>query len=502
MKKKKAIAIIAALVIVAGVTTTLLLVFLFPSPGVYTGQRKALICCSANDFFGSEPEEPFNDGHDSNLNNIIKDEGNWSFTNIENCLGQHTMLEAYEGPLNGSLLMKAIIDGPFSGIFSLNWTQSGYTLYEYAYYNISAMIKIIDTGGLIGKGARIGLQWLDSDGDVTRTDWSNYINNTNSEWAFLNSTGVCNNETGKEITELKLVLCVNFTLSIALTDYIFFDYIKIDKWVLVDLDNPTDPGTPPPPPGINSDGFPAQALQVYWILKNHGYTDENIFLMLYYKDDADGIIDIKLGGKPDDLVGAVIDLANNSVNATSFKQELNVSYAGSFASTIQPQDYLIIYMCDHGSNKIPGQAPNATFHFEADNSFITELEFYNLVKQINCQRIMINVDCCFSGNFLNQNIVGQSWYDIENCIMVSASSNLLAWYYINNKNLDGFAGSWFFHMFWDALNQSATIYDAFNHANIWPPAARGMPLFLIQNPMWDDNMGINKTLSFDSDPPL
>jgi len=86
--------------------------------------------------------------------------------------------------------------------------------------------------------------------------------------------------------------------------------------------------------------------------------------------------------------------------------------------------------------------------------------------------------------------------------MVSASSNLLAWYYINNMNPDGFAGSWFFHMFWDALNDSATIEAAFNHAFHWPPAARGMPLFLIQNPMWDDNMGINKTLSFDSDPPL
>ena len=64
MKKKKAIAIIAALVVVVGVTTTLLLLFLFPGPEAYLGQRKALICCSANDFFGSEPEEPFNDGHD------------------------------------------------------------------------------------------------------------------------------------------------------------------------------------------------------------------------------------------------------------------------------------------------------------------------------------------------------------------------------------------------------------------------------------------------------
>jgi len=502
MKKKKAIAIITTLVIVAGLTITLLFLFLFPGPGVYIGQRKALICCSANDFFGSEPEEPFNDGHDSNLDNILKGEGNWSFYGPL-CLADYTPIN---GNPPGSLFVTTLSLGEVYGIYSLNYSDH-YPLYEYAYYNMTVDVLINSTAIIDGEGVRIGLLWLDSDQKIVKEEWSLNVNSRINQWFTLNVTGVCSNETGNEITDLTLALTVNGTFLDPLFRTIYFDNIEIYKWVLVDLDNPTDPGTPPPPSGINSDGFPAQALQVYWILKNHGYTDENIFLMLYYKDDADGIIDISIFDKyTNDLIHdgdpAVIDVANDSVTASRFKQELNVSYTSSFASKIHPEDYLIIYMVDHGSNKVLPDG-NATFHFEADNSWITEFEFYDLVKLIECQRMMINVDCCFSGNFLNADAnIGQSWYDIDNCIMVSASSNLLAWYYINNMNHDGFAGSWFFHMFWDALNRTDNIEGAFNHAFYWPPAARGMPLFLIQNPMWYDNMGINTTLSFISDPPL
>ena len=508
MEKKKKVTIIAlVIVIIAGLTISMLTFIMMsgigPIPPPYIGQRKALICCSANDFYDSEPDGQFNDGNDSHLTSGIV---NWTFSG-ENSIGSHSPVEGYDGPPLGCLFTRSLIGGETYGVHSLNWTESNYTLHEYAFYNISAMIRIFNTSAILGNGVRIGLQWLNSERSIIRTDWSAYINNTNQEWNSLSVTGVCNNQSGNEITELKLLLSVNATFINFVTDTIYFDDIKIYKWVLVDLNNPTDPGTPPPPSGINSDGFPAQALQVYWILKNHGYTDDNIFLMLYYKNDADGIIDIsKFDTYSDDLehdgVPAVIDIANDSVTAARFKQELNVSHSGSFASKIHPEDYLIIYMCDHGSNKILADG-NATFHFEADHSFITEFEFYNLVKEIECQRMMINVDCCFSGNFLNANAnVGASWYDIENCIFVSASANLLSWYYINNNNVDGFAGSWFFHIFWDVLDHNGTIDTAYVIASNWVPFVRGIPLFVIQMPLMYDNMGINMTLSFDSDPPL
>jgi hypothetical protein len=178
-------------------------------------------------------------------------------------------------------------------------------------------------------------------------------------------------------------------------------------------------------------------------------------------------------------------------------------------------------MTDHGSNAVLGDG-NATFHFEADNSLITEFEFYDLVKEIECERIMINVDSCFSGNFLNSNKniminvdscfsgnflnsnknIGSSWYDIPNCIFVSASSNVFSWYWISNNNGDGFAGSWFFHQFWEQLDQNQTINNAFFFAINFIPWNQFMPLIATQMPLIYDNMGINITLSFNSDPPL
>jgi len=160
-------------------------------------------------------------------------------------------------------------------------------------------------------------------------------------------------------------------------------------------------------------------------------------------------------------------------------------------------------MTDHGSNKVLGDG-NATFHFEADNSFITEFEFYDLVKNINCERMMINVDSCFSGNFLNQNKnIGQSWYDLPNCLFVSAASNVFSWYWINTNNGDGFAGSWFFHQFWEQLDQNQTIANAFIFAStLYVPWRRVNPLVVIQAPLMHDNLGINTTWSFNSNPSL
>ncbi|NVM37017.1 MAG: hypothetical protein HWN81_15580, partial [Candidatus Lokiarchaeota archaeon] len=240
---------------------------------------------------------------------------------------------------------------------------------------------------------------------------------------------------------------------------------------------------------------------VYWILRNHGYSDDNIFLMLYHKNDA--VIDIYADdGKSNDLSGAVVDVEDDDVNASRFKQELNVSIEGSFASSIISKDQLIIYMVDHGSNKIVS-GNNATYHFEADNSYISETEFYNLVKQINCESMMINIDSCFSGNFLNINSnIGQSWYNIPKSILITSSTDIFSWYWKDNNNLDGFAGSWFFHIFWDQLNQNRTIEDSFEYANNYIPAGQTNPIIQIQNPQIQDNLGIKDTWSFVSDPPL
>ncbi|MFX0135371.1 MAG: C13 family peptidase, partial [Candidatus Hodarchaeota archaeon] len=341
-------------------------------------------------------------------------------------------------------------------------------------------------------GARIGLRWLNSSNGIVRTDWSMGLTGGFFGWTFLNVTGIADDSTLNEITQLHLVLSVEGFMNGG--DMVLFDDIKVEYWF-------PPPIPSPPPSNVDSDGFPAQALQVYWILKNHGYTDDNIFLMLYHT--GDNIIDIYANdGIFNDLnrsgIDAVIDVENDDVNASRFKQELDVSIPGSFASDIKSNEQLIIYMVDHGSNKILSDG-NATFHFEADDSYITEMEFFNLVKLINCERILINIDICFSGNFLN---TGSGWYNIPNSILITSTTDIFSWYWRDNNNADGFAGSWFFHQFWNELNQSETIGDAFNNAKNHVPAGQVKTINEIQSPLIQDNLGIKDLWGFNGNPQL
>ncbi len=505
MSKKKlipTIVIVITLVLIVGLVTLLIPLEKKPTE---EGTRKALIVCSANDFYGSE-EEPDWDGSPDSTHDPPPT--SWNFTDDNAISDWKPTIPGETTP--GSLVVRP--ENPVFNVsarYTFNW-NSKYNLTEYAFYNMTTRIYLNSSGPITGRGVRIGLQWLDSADQVVRTDWSNWSSDINpimNEWIPINAMGVCNNESANEIVKLKLILYNEGILAAGPDNELYYDDVIIDRWFQVNLTDPTDPDPPPPPPGLNSDGFPAQALQAYWVLKNHGYSDDDIFLMLYYKDDADGVIDIDFFDiYPNDLIHgtepAVIDVAHENVTAARFKQELNVTYPGSFASGIKPKDQLIIYMVDHGSNAVLGDG-NATFHFEADGSFIDEFEFYDLVKEIDCVRMLICVDCCFSGNFLNKDKNIGSWYDLPNCIFVSASSDRLAWYWINNKNPDGFAGSWFFHPFWDQLDQNKTIGVAYNFAINWIPTRNPpLPVQVIQNPLIQDNLGIKDTWNFTSDPSL
>ncbi|MHA1669033.1 MAG: C13 family peptidase [Promethearchaeota archaeon] len=493
--------IVFSAIIIAAIVTSIIIMMVMLAPFSKEPpdsllERKAIILCSANDFYPTEADEDFNGGIDSTFDTGT---GNWTYEG-DTGVGDHSPVVGNESA--GSLfVMSSDNTNPqlVEGSFKLDYEEY-YNLQEYAYYNMTAKILIQSGVPIEGPGIRIGLKWLNSTGGLIRSDWSTFKNLPTLKWLELQVNGTCNNETDNEISRLELNLEINATLN-PVVDKFYFDDVKIDRWIAVNLTNPTDPGPNPPPSSVDSDGFPAQALQVYWILKDHGYIDEHIFLMLYHTNDP--VIDIKAGdGILNDLNGAVIDVENDDVNASRFKHELNVSKSDSFASQITQKDHLIIFMTDHGSNGVLPDG-NATFHFEADNSFITEFEFYDLVKNINCRRMMINVDCCFSGNYLNQNTnIGASWYAIPNCLFVSSSSNVFSWYWVNNVNGDGFAGSWFFHQFWEQLDQNQTINNAFNFAINFVPFNRGLPLIVSQKPLMHDNMGINTTWSFISDPPL
>jgi hypothetical protein len=195
------------------------------------------------------------------------------------------------------------------------------------------------------------------------------------------------------------------------------------------------------------------------------------------------------------LEGAVIDVEDDGVTAARLKLELNTS--GGFVSEIQPNDQLIITLTDHGSNAVLPDG-NATFHFEADNSYITEVEFFDLVKEIVCSRMMINIDCCFSGNFI-QSSPGV-YYNVPNAVLISASSNVAAWYWIDNSK--GWAGSWFFNQFWEQLSYGIDIMNAFIFAKNFVPFGRINPLGLTQRPYIHDPNNWGFTWSFVSNPKL
>ncbi len=448
-------------------------------------ERKAFILCSANDFYGSSDDD-FNNGNDSNFTVASS---NWIFQGINAVWGFNTG----RGSGGFSLDIVLTVSGSMDANYTYDWNNFR-KLEEYTYYNMTAWI-CFPNPVVLTDGARMGLQWLNTSGQVVRTDWSQKIQSgIVGTWYQLNISGVCNNDTTNEISRLKLILSAKGNGLPDSTPIICFDDIKISKWISVNNTNPTDP--PPPQGKADSDGFPAQALKVYWTLKSNGYTDKNIFLMLYHTND--NVIDIKANdGVNNDLIGAIIDVENDDVNSSRAKRELNVTISGSFASSITSDDQLIIYFVDHGANRVLTDG-NATFHFEADKNYITEFEFYDLVKEIQCKRMIINMDCCFSGNFLNANkSIGSSWYNIPNCLFVCASANVASWYWINNNNSNSFAGSWFFYPFWDQLDQNKTISEALALALAFLPAVnQPAPIAGIQMPAMYDPLRIADEWSF------
>jgi hypothetical protein len=105
--------------------------------------------------------------------------------------------------------------------------------------------------------------------------------------------------------------------------------------------------------------------------------------------------------------------------------------------------------------------------------------------------MLINIDMCFSGNFLNENAnIGFSWYNIPNSILITSTTDILSWYWRDSNNADGFAGSWFFHQFWEQINQSQTVGDAFNYAKNFIPSGQVKSINDIQSPLIQDNLAI------------
>ena len=238
MKRKRVIPLVVIVVVVVLVNA---LVFIFiplpQGPDLETGSRKAIILCSANDFYPYEAEEDYNGGNDASF---VVDSGNWTFSGT-NSVGLWDLTLSNNTP--GSLLIQPTGMELVSAAYTLNYSQF-YELHEYAMYNLTVSVHVDSPSPIIGKGVRIGLVWLNSIGQVTRTDWSIYDNSTLNQWFSLNIVGVCNNETGNEITDLHLVLSVEGSFATGVLDRVNYDDLVVDKWISVNKTNPTDPNPP------------------------------------------------------------------------------------------------------------------------------------------------------------------------------------------------------------------------------------------------------------------
>ena len=142
MKKKVMIPVIILIILVAILTPILIVVFFIGGkpPIQITGERKAMILCSANDFYTTEADDDFNSGAHSNFSS---DTGRWS-PNFTNGYGG---VDSDPGKDGNPGVMKLIANtypepnGSVSLELTYNWTKYQ-ILHEFAYYNLSAWLNI------------------------------------------------------------------------------------------------------------------------------------------------------------------------------------------------------------------------------------------------------------------------------------------------------------------------------------------------------------------------
>lgn len=230
------------------------------------------------------------------------------------------------------------------------------------------------------------------------------------------------------------------------------------------------------------DGFPAQALQAYNACKSHGFDDNHIMMMI---DSGDQKVDINLFDSIandytyyKNLYNGCYDYEGTNVTKANFVKEMNVSVSSSWASKIGKKDNVLIYMIDHGT-KI---SVDAVFCFPRSSDNLTKVEMKNLLDKINCSKLALLVDCCFSNLFIDN-------LDASNRIQIAAATNVPSWYW-KMATPNHWAGSWYFHPFWEALNSSNTIAQANNTACNYVPWSQAKNISIIQGPQIRDSSGL------------
>ncbi len=199
----------------------------------------------------------------------------------------------------------------------------------------------------------------------------------------------------------------------------------------------------PPPPVYNVDGFPAQGLQAYYTLKAKGYTDENITFLLWHNNQTN----VSIYGDHNDLLGPPTQIGGPNeppeidYNHSSIDKELLKQQFKNIASETDNETDVVLYLVDHGTED--------AFELETNESISPgEMQTWLSWITANCSRVTFLSDFCYSGTF-NAQVNSPA---ASNVIFISAAGDCPAWYSINATNQTGWAGSLFFHPFFEKIN--------------------------------------------------
>jgi hypothetical protein len=200
------------------------------------------------------------------------------------------------------------------------------------------------------------------------------------------------------------------------------------------------------------DAMPAQALQAYLVLKNGGFTDSQIELMLYHPNNT--LIDVD-GDGTNDLIGAMIDSENYLVTKETLRASIDelLKEAGK-------NDEVTIYIVAHG--ELVGGSVG--FSFESGYT-VTSKEFEGWFTNSTCKRLNIFLDFCYSGNF------ARSLAKAGRRVIYAAEDSREEWFYWSWRDLlnetdratFGNSGSAFFHPFWKKFSEGSTVYEALQY---------------------------------------
>ncbi|MHA1378245.1 MAG: hypothetical protein ACTSRG_07670 [Candidatus Helarchaeota archaeon] len=365
--------------------------------------------------------------------------------------------------------------------FISNMTGTGYGLFNSSPQNLVArqnMLYTLTVWVNCTPNATIGLQWENAGGSIIYTNRSLPFD-TVGMWKKFAFTVRSPPGTSK----VNIILEYNGTSG----------YAKFDHIILYCVDTVDDSSGISPIGG--TDAYSAQAIQAYWVLRSHKILDTKILLMLNSGDEDVRVYNYTINDYA--YTKDFIDYKGASANKTNLIKELNGSDPFSWASHIGPRDELIVYLVGPSSKNNPDG--NVTFHFENGNN-ITEQELDTMLRTIHCSKTVILADMDFAGNFIQGALSSAP----NRMLVASASHGNQSIYWINATPamLDSvtpqYAGSLFFHAFWDILNWTGmTLFAAFQAGESNPLSSyQYFPTILtpknLTGPLYIDNMNLIK----------